>query len=167
MDPELATRAAARHLHDLYNHFGDWNLAMAAYNCGPGCVDHAIQRTGFADFWQLRRLNVLPKETANYVPAILAMTIIGKNAKDYGLDDLDMEQPLEYDTIELESPTHHGADRRCHGSPAGRAERDEPRGAAVGGAGRDGVACSKRHGADGAGGVRSGARQPSRRLAHS
>jgi len=74
MDPELATRAAARHLHDLYNHFGDWNLAMAAYNCGPGCVDRAIQRTGFADYWQLRRLNVLPKETANYVPAILAMS---------------------------------------------------------------------------------------------
>jgi len=106
MDPELATRAAARHLHDLYNHFGDWYLSMAAYNCGPGCVDHAIQRTGYADFWQLRRMNVLPKETANYVPAILAMTIIGKNAKDYGLDDLEMEQPLEYDTIELSSPTH-------------------------------------------------------------
>ena len=106
MDPELATRAAARHLHDLYNHFGDWYLAMAAYNCGPGCVDAAIQRTGYADFWQLRRMNVLPKETANYVPAILAMTIIGKNAKDYGLDDLDLEQPVEYDTVELESPTH-------------------------------------------------------------
>jgi membrane-bound lytic murein transglycosylase D len=106
MDPERATRAAARHLHDLYNHFGDWYLAMAAYNCGPGCVDHAIQRTGFADFWRLRRLDVLPKETANYVPAILAMTIIGKNAKDYGLDDLDLDKPVEYDTIELESPTH-------------------------------------------------------------
>lgn len=106
MDPEKATRAAAHHLHDLYNHFGDWYLAMAAYNCGPGCVDHAIQRTGYADFWTLRRLNVLPKETANYVPAILAMTIIGKNAKEYGLDDLEMEKPLEYDTIELESTTH-------------------------------------------------------------
>ena len=106
MDPELATRAAAHHLHDLYNHFGDWNLAMAAYNCGPGCVDQAIQRTGYADFWQLRRMNVLPRETANYVPAILAMTIIGKNAKDYGLDDLDLERPLEYETIELVSPTH-------------------------------------------------------------
>src|SRR5665213_121424 len=106
MDPELATRAAARHLHDLYNHFGDWNLAMAAYNCGPGCVDQAIQRTGYADFWQLRRMNVLPKETANYVPAILAMTIVGKNAKDYGLDDLDRERPVEYDTTELVSPTH-------------------------------------------------------------
>ena len=106
MDPEMATRAAAHHLHDLYNHFGDWNLAMAAYNCGPGCVDQAIQRTGYADFWQLRRMNVLPRETANYVPAILAMTIIGKNAKEYGLDDLDMERPLEYETIELVSPTH-------------------------------------------------------------
>ncbi len=106
MDPELATRAAARHLHDLYNHFGDWNLAMAAYNCGPGCVDQAILRTGYADFWQLRRMNVLPRETANYVPAILAMTIIGKNAKDYGLDGLDLERPLEYETIELVSATH-------------------------------------------------------------
>jgi membrane-bound lytic murein transglycosylase D len=106
MDPERATQAAARHLHDLYNHFGDWNLAMAAYNCGPGCIDHAIQRTGYADFWTLRRLNVLPKETANYVPAILAMTIVGKNAKDYGLDDLDLDQPLDYDTVELESSTH-------------------------------------------------------------
>ena len=106
MDPERATQAAARHLHDLYNHFGDWNLAMAAYNCGPGCIDHAIQRTGYADFWALRRLNVLPKETANYVPAILAMTIMSKNARDYGLDDVDPDQALEYDAVELEAPTH-------------------------------------------------------------
>lgn len=106
MDPERATRAAAKHLHDLYNHFGDWYLAMAAYNCGPGCIDSAIQRTGYADFWELRRLNVLPKETANYVPAILAMTVIAKNAKDYGLDDLQFETPIDYDTVELESPTH-------------------------------------------------------------
>ena len=106
MDPERATRAAAQHLRDLYNHFGDWYLAMAAYNCGPGCVDKAIQRTGYADYWELRRLNVLPKETANYVPAILAMTIVAKNARDYGLDDVEFERPAEYETIELESPTH-------------------------------------------------------------
>ena len=106
MDPEQATRAAARHLHDLYEHFGDWYLAMAAYNCGPGCVDRAIQRTGYADYWQLKRLNVLPKETSNYVPAILAMTIMAKNAKDYGLEDLDLESALEYETLEVESPTH-------------------------------------------------------------
>lgn len=106
MDPEKATRAAARHLHDLYDHFGDWYLAIAAYDCGPGCIDHAVMRTGYADFWMLRKLNVLPKETANYVPVILAMTIIAKNAKDYGLDQIDVEPALEYDSVELETPTH-------------------------------------------------------------
>jgi len=105
MDPEKATRAAARLLHDLYMHFGDWYLAMAGYNCGQACVDRAIARTGYADFWELRRLNVLPRETANYVPAILAMTIVAKNAKAYGLEDVAAEAPLEYDTIELTSPT--------------------------------------------------------------
>jgi len=106
MDPEKATRAAAHHLHDLYEHFGDWYLALAAYDCGPGCVDHAVMRTGYADFWTLRRLNVLPKETANYVPVILAMTIMAKNAKDYGLNDIDVDPPVAFDTIELQSPTH-------------------------------------------------------------
>ena len=104
MDPEKATRAAARHLHDLYDHFGDWYLALAAYDCGPGCVDHAVMRTGYADFWKLR--HVLPKETQNYVPVILAMTIISKNAEAYGVDNLDLDRPMEFDTIELQSPTH-------------------------------------------------------------
>ena len=106
MDPERATRAAARHLHDLYTHLGDWYLAMAAYDCGPLCIDHAVARTGYADFWSLRRLNVLPKETANYVPAILAMIIVAKNAKDYGLEDIELDKPLEYDSLDLEAPTH-------------------------------------------------------------
>ena len=105
MDPEQATRAAARHLHDLYAMFGDWYLAMAAYNCGPNCVDRAVQRTGYADFWELRRLNILPKETGNYVPVILALTIMAKNPKDYDLENLDLDQPIEYDTIPLEAPT--------------------------------------------------------------
>jgi membrane-bound lytic murein transglycosylase D len=105
MDPEKATRAAARHLHDLYEHLGDWYLAMAAYDCGPGCIDHAVARTGYADFWTLRRMNVLPKETNNYVPVILAMIIVSKNAKDYGLEEIDPDPPMGYDTVELESPT--------------------------------------------------------------
>jgi membrane-bound lytic murein transglycosylase D len=105
MDPEKATRAAAKHLHDLYTHLGDWYLAMAAYDCGPGCIDQRVARTGYADFWTLRRLNVLPKETANYVPVILAMIIVSKNAKDYGLDDIEPDSPLEYETVELEAPT--------------------------------------------------------------
>ena len=90
MDPEKATRAAARHLHDLYEHFGDWYLAMAAYNCGPGCVDSAVMRTGYADFWELRRRNALPLQTANYVPAILAMVIMSKNAEEYGIQNVDL-----------------------------------------------------------------------------
>lgn len=105
LDPEKATRAAAKHLHDLYAMFGDWYLAMAAYNCGPGCVQHAVERTGYADFWELRRLNALPKETANYVPIILAVTIMAKNPKDYDLENLEMDRPVEYETIELDSPT--------------------------------------------------------------
>jgi membrane-bound lytic murein transglycosylase D len=106
MDPEKSTRAAARYLKDLYTHFGDWYLAMAAYDCGPACVDHAVMRTGYADFFELRRLNALPKETANYVPAILAMTIVGKNAPAYGLDHLDLESPVETDSLEMQTPTH-------------------------------------------------------------
>jgi len=106
MDPETATRAAARHLRDLYAMFGDWYLAMAAYNCGPGCVDHAVQRTGFADFWELAGHDALPKQTANYVPLIVAITIMAKNPKDYNLEHLEVDAPLEYDPLEIDCPTH-------------------------------------------------------------
>ncbi|HWC96479.1 MAG TPA: transglycosylase SLT domain-containing protein [Candidatus Sulfopaludibacter sp.] len=105
MDPEKATRAAARHLHDLYNEFGDWYLALAAYNCGPGTVEKAVERTGYADFWELRSRGVLPAETTNYVPIILAMTIMEKNAAEYGLDHLTFDAPVEYDSVELTAPT--------------------------------------------------------------
>lgn len=106
LDPEKATRAAARHLRDLYEKFGDWYLAIAGYNCGDGCVEKAVQRTGYADFWDLRARNAIPKETTNYVPIIVAMTIMHKNAKDYGLEDLEIDTPLTYDTLQLEAPTH-------------------------------------------------------------
>ena len=105
MDPEKATRAAAHHLHDLYTEFGDWYLAIAAYNCGPGTVEKAVERTGYADFWELRSRGALPAETTNYVPIILAMTIMEKNAAEYGLEGLALDPPLEYDTIEITAPT--------------------------------------------------------------
>ncbi|MGB9457552.1 MAG: transglycosylase SLT domain-containing protein, partial [Bryobacteraceae bacterium] len=105
LDPEKATRAAARHLHDLYNEFGDWYLAIAAYDCGPQTVQSAVERTGYADFWELRARGVLPIETTNYVPIILAMTIMEKNAQAYGLDQVQMDPPLEYDTVELSALT--------------------------------------------------------------
>lgn len=106
LDPEKATRAAARHLRDLYHEFGDWYLALAAYNSGPGTIERAVERTGYADFWELRQRNVLPKETSNYVPIILAMTIMVKNAREYGLEGLETDPPLEYDTIEITAPTN-------------------------------------------------------------
>jgi membrane-bound lytic murein transglycosylase D len=103
-DPEKSTRAAARHLKDLYNQFGDWYLAMAAYNSGPGRVQAAVKRTGYADFWELYRRNVLPKETRNYVPIILAVTIMTKNPSQYGLDDVVMDHPADYDTVTIGYP---------------------------------------------------------------
>jgi membrane-bound lytic murein transglycosylase D len=102
-DPEKATRAAAHHLHDLYNMFGDWYLAMAAYNSGPGNVQKAIERTGYADFWELYKRNVLPKETRNYVPIILAMTLIAKDPARYGIS-VTPEAPLTSDRVKPGQP---------------------------------------------------------------
>jgi len=103
-DPEKSTRAAAHHLKDLYNEFGDWYLAMAAYNSGPGTVQNAVKRTGYADYWQLYQRNVLPKETRNYVPIILAVTIMAKNPEQYGLDRVVTEKPVPYDAVNIDYP---------------------------------------------------------------
>src|SRR5580698_2821376 len=103
-DPEKSTRAAAHHLKDLYNQFGDWYLAMAAYNSGPGTVQAAVRRTGYADFWELYRRNVLPKETRNYVPIILAATVMAKNPSQYGLDQVAMDRPTDYDSVKISYP---------------------------------------------------------------
>lgn len=102
-DPERATRAAARHLRDLYNEFGDWYLAIAAYNCGPGNVQKGIERTGYADFWELLKRNVLPRETRNYVPIILALTLIAKDAERYGIS-VEPETPPPFEVIKPGHP---------------------------------------------------------------
>jgi membrane-bound lytic murein transglycosylase D len=78
--------------------FGDWYLAMAAYNCGPGNVQKAIERTGYADFWELYRRNVLPRETKNYVPIIVALTLIAKDAAHYGIQT-ELDQPVPSDIV--------------------------------------------------------------------
>ena len=103
-DPEKSTRAAAHHLKDLYNQFGDWYLAMAAYNSGPGTVQSAVKRTGYADFWELYRRNVLPKETRNYVPIIVAVAIMAKNPSQYGLQNIVPDPPMKYDTVKINYP---------------------------------------------------------------
>src|ERR1700683_1519576 len=84
-DPEKATHAAAHHPRDLYGMFGDWYLVMAAYNSGPGNVARAIERTGYADFWELQKRNALPAQTRNYVPIILALALVAKDPALYGV----------------------------------------------------------------------------------
>jgi membrane-bound lytic murein transglycosylase D len=103
-DPEKSTRAAARHLKDLYQEFGDWYLAMAAYNAGPVRVQRAMARTGADNFWTLANKRALPKETINYIPNILALTIIGKNPEKYGFD-VDSEPALETDRVTVDKAT--------------------------------------------------------------
>ena len=70
MDPVKSSEAAAKYLSELYTRFNDWNLAIAAYNYGPGNIKRAIKASGYSNFWNLR--GYLPKETANYVPSFLA-----------------------------------------------------------------------------------------------
>lgn len=83
-DPIRATEAAAKYLRDLYNVFGSWHLAMAAYNAGEIRILRAVMKGRTRDFWELIRLGVLPKETAEYVPKFLAVVMIGKEPEKYG-----------------------------------------------------------------------------------
>jgi membrane-bound lytic murein transglycosylase D len=102
-DPEKSTRAYARYIKELHAQFGDWYLAMAAYDWGPGKIQRAVQRTGYADFWELYQRNVLPAETKNYVPIILAAAIMAKNPSQYGLSDIPVDPPLRSDTVKTDS----------------------------------------------------------------
>ena len=102
-DPEKATRAAARHLRDLYAMFGDWYLVMAAYNSGPLNVIKAVEHTGYADFWELQKRGVLPKQTQNYVPIIVALALVAKQPALYGIE-VDPEKPSETDVVPLQHP---------------------------------------------------------------
>ncbi len=98
-DPEKSTRAYARYMKFLYDQLGDWYLAMAAYDWGAGNVQRAVEKTGYADFWELYKRNELPGETRNYVPEILAAIIIANNPKQYGFDDVTLDPPVLTDTV--------------------------------------------------------------------
>jgi len=103
-DPEKSTRAAARHLKDLYDEFDDWYLAMAAYNAGPYRVEQALKKAKATTFWQLAEKRALPKETINYVPTILAFAIIGNNPDTYGFD-VEPTKPMETERVQLQEAT--------------------------------------------------------------
>jgi len=103
-DPQKSTQAAAHYLKDLYAQLGDWYLAMAAYNSGAGTVQHAVERTGYADFWELYHRGVLPQETRNYVPIIVAVTIMAKNPAQYGLEKVVPDNPVPMDQATINYP---------------------------------------------------------------
>lgn len=86
LDPVRSATAAARHLKDLYRSFGDWFLALAAYNAGLGSVTRALSRSDVADFWSLARAGKLRRETADYVPRFIAVTLIIKDLEKYGFE---------------------------------------------------------------------------------
>lgn len=113
-DPIKATIAACKYLSDLYNIFGDWDLALAAYNSGPGNVSKAIKRSGgYRNYWNLRQY--LPRETAGYVPAFYATMYIFKYAKEHGLapenppiyhfatDTIQVKRTISFDQIFLKT----------------------------------------------------------------
>jgi membrane-bound lytic murein transglycosylase D len=103
-DPDKSSKAYAKYMKSLYNQFGDWYLAMAAYDWGPGYVQRAVMKTGYADFWELYKRNVLPAETKNYVPGIIAAIIMAKNPEQYGLANLVPEAPVISDVVSVDYP---------------------------------------------------------------
>jgi len=102
LDPEKSTVAAARYLSDLHALFGSWELAKAAYNAGEMNILRAIKTLGTKDFWELTRGPSLPEETKNFVPAIQAATLIGREPERYGFTAIPSE-PLAYEAVQVPS----------------------------------------------------------------
>ena len=98
-DPHRSTKAAARYLRDLYRQFDDWSLVLAAYNCGPGRVSRALERTGATTFWELLEAEAVPKETRGYVPTFYATLIIAGDPATYGFQ---LAPPEESEDREVE-----------------------------------------------------------------
>jgi peptidoglycan lytic transglycosylase D len=96
-DPTLSTRAAARHLNDLYDRFGDWYLAMAGYNYSPGKLQRQMKRYNTRDFWKLKKI---PRQTRNYVPTFIAASLIAKDPNKYGFF-VEKAKPVEFDTVRI------------------------------------------------------------------
>lgn len=103
-DPVKSTRAAAEYLKDLYQMFGSWKLALAAYNAGEGKIMKAIKRTGVKDYWALLTTKQIKNETKEYVPRYIAASLIASTPEEYGFQNLAYHKPLEYDEVSLNSP---------------------------------------------------------------
>ena len=106
MDPEKATKAAARYFKDLYGQFGSWYLAAAGYNAGEGRILRAVKKHGTEDFWELASYRKpLKRETKEYVPKYLAAMLIAKDPVIYGFDEQDFSRPIAYDKVLIQQAT--------------------------------------------------------------
>lgn len=104
-DPIKATWAAARYLKELYAIYGDWNLVIAAYNCGPGTINKAIRRAnGKTDYWDI--YNLLPKETRGYVPAFIAANYVMTYYCDHNICPMETNIPASTDTVQVNKNLH-------------------------------------------------------------
>lgn len=104
MDVEKSVDAAARYLRDAYDVFGDWNLAICSYNCGPGNVQKAIRRSGSREFWNL--YHYLPRETRGYVPAMVGAMYAMNYYREYGIVPQDVGMPAAVDTFHVNRNLH-------------------------------------------------------------
>ena len=104
-DPVKSTVAAARYLRDLYDLFGTWPLALAAYNAGEGKVSRALQKARAESFWELSQTRLIRRETREYVPRFMAATIIAKNPEQYGFP-ADPPDPHQFEEVVVRRPVH-------------------------------------------------------------
>lgn len=115
-DPVKSTRAAARFLKRLYEAWGDWYLAWAGYNAGPGRVKKAIDRFGTHDFWELAQSDgAFRQETQHYVPKLIAAALIAKHPEHFGFESVQLEQPLSFDVAQLPDAVDLAVVARCAG----------------------------------------------------
>jgi len=110
-DPVKSTRAAAKHLNDLYEMTDDWNIVMAAYNCGAQRINRQLKKNENIEFWEMQ----LPRETRNYVPSYMAALCIAKAPEIFGFENIEKDSPLEYDIVEVKPYTNLNAAAKCVG----------------------------------------------------
>lgn len=104
MDPEKSTIAAAQHLKDLYDEFDHWYLAAAGYNAGAGKISRAINRYQTEDFWEMSKFKYLKPETKNYVPKLLAASMLASEPEKYGFMDIQYQEPIPYEKVLVPEP---------------------------------------------------------------
>ncbi|HEC98710.1 MAG TPA: LysM peptidoglycan-binding domain-containing protein [Nitrospirae bacterium] len=112
-DPIKSTVAAARYLKDLYNQFGSWSLALAAYNAGEGNIRRALRKSRSDNYWRIIRTRYLKRETRNYVSKFIAAGIIASEPEKYGFTDIDYHEPLKFEAAEINSPVSLSFIAKC------------------------------------------------------